>query len=92
LTDLNLKLLHKFTEKLYDVQTGQNYNHFSDNQIEMFKYVSVRIKHNEHVYDKFDYVGLNFFVYITSGSRDSSVGIATGYGLDDQEGRDFESR
>jgi hypothetical protein len=26
------------------------------------------------------------------GSRDSSVGIATGYGLDDQEGREFESR
>jgi hypothetical protein len=25
-------------------------------------------------------------------SRDSSVGIATGYGLDDQEGREFESR
>jgi cystathionine beta-lyase family protein involved in aluminum resistance len=24
-------------------------------------------------------------------SRDSSVGIATGYGLDDQEGREFES-
>jgi hypothetical protein len=26
------------------------------------------------------------------GSRDSSVGIATGYGLDDQEGREFDSR
>jgi hypothetical protein len=25
-------------------------------------------------------------------SRDSSVGIATGYGLDDLEGREFESR
>jgi hypothetical protein len=25
-------------------------------------------------------------------SRDSSVGIATDYGLDDQEGREFESR
>jgi hypothetical protein len=25
-------------------------------------------------------------------SRDSSVGIATGYGLDEQEGREFESR
>jgi hypothetical protein len=25
-------------------------------------------------------------------SRDSSVGIATGYGLDDQEWREFESR
>jgi hypothetical protein len=25
-------------------------------------------------------------------SRDSSVGIATGYGLDDQEGQEFESR
>jgi hypothetical protein len=25
-------------------------------------------------------------------SRESSVGIATGYGLDDQEGRKFESR
>jgi hypothetical protein len=25
-------------------------------------------------------------------SRDSSVGIETGYGLDDQEGREFESR
>jgi hypothetical protein len=24
--------------------------------------------------------------------QDSSVGIATGYGLDDQEGREFESR
>jgi hypothetical protein len=24
-------------------------------------------------------------------SRDSSVGIATGYGLDNQEGREFES-
>jgi hypothetical protein len=24
-------------------------------------------------------------------SRDISVGIATGYGLDDQEGREFES-
>jgi hypothetical protein len=28
----------------------------------------------------------------TLGSRDSSVGIATGYGLDDQERREFESR
>jgi hypothetical protein len=26
------------------------------------------------------------------GSRDSSVGIATGYGLDDQGEREFESR
>jgi hypothetical protein len=26
------------------------------------------------------------------GSPDSSVGIAAGYGLDDQEGREFESR
>jgi hypothetical protein len=26
------------------------------------------------------------------GSRDSSVGIATGYGLDDQEGLEVESR
>jgi hypothetical protein len=26
------------------------------------------------------------------GSRDSSVGIATGYGLDDQEEREFESQ
>jgi hypothetical protein len=29
---------------------------------------------------------------IEGGSRDSSVGIATGYGLEDQEGREFESR
>jgi hypothetical protein len=28
----------------------------------------------------------------TGIARDSSVGIATGYGLDDQEERDFESR
>jgi hypothetical protein len=26
------------------------------------------------------------------GSRDSSVGIATGYGLDDHEGWEFKSR
>jgi hypothetical protein len=30
---------------------------------------------------------------LTNRSRDSSVGgIATGYGVDDQEGREFESR
>jgi hypothetical protein len=29
---------------------------------------------------------------IEGRSRDSSVGIATGYGLDDQGGWDFESR
>jgi hypothetical protein len=34
------------------------------------------------------FVGYYDFVW----SRDSSVGIATGYGLDDQEGREFESR
>jgi hypothetical protein len=31
-------------------------------------------------------------VSLDSGSRDSSVGIATGYGLDDQGEREFESR
>jgi hypothetical protein len=31
-------------------------------------------------------------VYMKVGSRDSSVGIATDYGLDDQRGREFESR
>jgi hypothetical protein len=31
------------------------------------------------------------FFYIIPGSWDSSVGIATGYGLDNQEGREFES-
>jgi hypothetical protein len=29
---------------------------------------------------------------VGSGSRDISVGIATGYGLDDQGEREFESR
>jgi hypothetical protein len=33
-----------------------------------------------------------FSEYNPKRSRDSSVGIATGYGLDDQEGREFESR
>jgi hypothetical protein len=36
-----------------------------------------------------------FIIYYATyhhGSRDSSVGIATGYGLDDQGGREFESR
>jgi hypothetical protein len=31
-------------------------------------------------------------VYGVVGSRDSSVGIATGYGLDQQGEREFESR
>jgi hypothetical protein len=31
-------------------------------------------------------------LYYYSRSRDSSVGIATGYGLDDQGEREFESR
>jgi hypothetical protein len=31
-------------------------------------------------------------VLVISGSQDSSVGIETGYGLDDQGGREFESR
>jgi hypothetical protein len=30
--------------------------------------------------------------YVFMRSRDSSVGIATDYGLDDQEGHEFESR
>jgi hypothetical protein len=29
---------------------------------------------------------------VNCGSRDSSVGIATDYGLDEQEGHEFESR
>jgi hypothetical protein len=33
-----------------------------------------------------------YFLPINTESRDSSVGMATGYGLDDQEGREFESR
>jgi hypothetical protein len=32
------------------------------------------------------------FTHAENGSRDSSVGIATGYGLDDQGEREFESR
>jgi hypothetical protein len=36
---------------------------------------------------------INFVAHLSIiRSRDSSVGIATGYGLDDQEGREFESR
>jgi hypothetical protein len=31
-------------------------------------------------------------MFVNYWSRDSSVGIETGYGLDDQEGREFESR
>jgi hypothetical protein len=31
-------------------------------------------------------------VLIDIGSRDSSVGIATGYGMDDQGEREFESQ
>jgi hypothetical protein len=33
-----------------------------------------------------------YFTSVLIGSRDSSVGIATGYGLDDQGEREFESR
>jgi hypothetical protein len=32
------------------------------------------------------------YTVIIIGNRDSSVGIATGYGLDDQGEREFESR
>jgi hypothetical protein len=31
-------------------------------------------------------------IWLESSSRDSSVGIATGYGLEDQGEREFESR
>jgi hypothetical protein len=36
--------------------------------------------------------GIFILIYILLRSRDSSVGIATGYGLDDHGGREFESR
>jgi hypothetical protein len=37
-------------------------------------------------------VTVTFVTYFKGDkSRDSSVGIATDYGLDDQEGREFES-
>jgi hypothetical protein len=35
---------------------------------------------------------INLYHYEMVGSRDSSVGIATGYGPDDQDGQEFESR
>jgi hypothetical protein len=38
------------------------------------------------------YISFLFVLYLLCGSRDTSDGIATGYGLDDQGERKFESR
>jgi hypothetical protein len=38
------------------------------------------------------YNTVSFIITTTTRSRDSSVGLATGYGLDDQGGGEFESR
>jgi hypothetical protein len=38
--------------------------------------------------NRFSYGAANGIIYV----RDSSVGVATGYGLDDQGEREFESR
>jgi hypothetical protein len=52
-------------------------------------------------FSRFLIVGNGTIIIISSSSSiiiiiiiiiDSAVGIATGYGLDDQEGREFESR
>jgi hypothetical protein len=38
------------------------------------------------------FCNVSYYIYGRFVSRDSSVGIATGYGLDDQGGREFQSR
>jgi hypothetical protein len=37
-------------------------------------------------------ISVLYIYFFLLRSRHSSVGIATGYGMDDQEGREFESR
>jgi hypothetical protein len=39
-----------------------------------------------------DTLYINLITRSNTWSQDSSVGIATGYGLDDEGGREFESR
>jgi hypothetical protein len=55
------------------------------------KFFSVCIKCKERIWNV---MKENFILYTSSskGSRDSSVNIATGYGLDDQVGWEFKSR
>jgi hypothetical protein len=41
---------------------------------------------------RFEFCNVKIFLSRPLTGRDSSVGIATDYGLDDQEEREFESR
>jgi hypothetical protein len=68
-------------EELPDIRIHINYAHFLLIQIYMFRMLYFNIL-------------LQFLLQfiLLRRSRDSSVGIATGYGLDDQGEREFESR